>query len=160
MGGETGGGGLPYFGGISNADCVLAQGHIVGAIGHRFAFQPGLLRRRHHVLIPPAYGCYGTTAQNLFRDAGFKNWDFSVAKMFTFKERLKAEGRVEFFNLLNHPTFVNPSGGPGGLVGGSDPSSQPFGSPCGGLTPDTYSSNPQTRFWRARAMQLGLKLSW
>jgi hypothetical protein len=108
------------------------------------------------VLIPPAFGSYGTTAQNLWRDAGFKNWDMSVSKLFTIKERLKAQVRVELFNVLNHPDFSNPSGGPGGGI--QDPTSQPFG--FVGLTPDTYSSNPQLGSGGARAMQLGLKLSF
>jgi len=109
------------------------------------------------VLIPPAWGTYGTTPQNLWRDAGFKNWDFSVTKQFKFKERFAAEFRVEFFNVLNHPIFSNPSGGPGGAIG--DPSGgPPFG--FSGLTPDTYSSNPQLGSGGSRAMQLGLKLSF
>ena len=60
---------------------------------------------------------------DIFRDAGFRNWDLSITKLFTFKERLKAEFKVEFFNILNHPDFSNPSGGPGGGVG--DPSGGP-----------------------------------
>lgn len=109
------------------------------------------------VLIPAAYGSYGNTTQNLFRDAGFKNWDFSVAKAFTLKEQFKAEFRVEFFNILNRVNFSNPSGGPGGGIG--DPSGgPPFG--FSGLTPDTYSSNPQLGSGGARAIQLGLKLSF
>jgi len=108
------------------------------------------------MLLPPAYGSYGNTKPNIWRDAGFKNLDVSVAKMFSIKERLKAEFRAEFFNVTNHPHFSNPSGGPGGAI--QDPSAQPFG--FIGLTPDTYSSNPQLGSGGARAMQLGLKLSW
>jgi hypothetical protein len=81
----------------------------------------------------------------------------SVTKTFTYKERLKAEFRVEGFNILNHPDFSNPSGGPGGATG--DPSGgAPFG--FSGLTPDTYSSNPQLGSGGSRAIQLGLKLSF
>ena len=109
------------------------------------------------VLVPPPYGSYGNTTQNMFRDAGFKNWDLSVTKEFKFKERFAAEFRVEFFNVLNHPIFSNPTGGPGGAI--ADPSAgPPFG--FSGLTPDTYSSNPQLGSGGARAMQLGLKLSF
>jgi hypothetical protein len=108
------------------------------------------------VLTPPPYGSYGNTKANMFRDAGFRDMDFSVTKAFSIRERLKAEARVEFFNILNHPIFANPSGGPGGGIG--DPSAQPFGAVF--LTPDTYSSNPQLGSGGARSMQLGLKLSW
>jgi hypothetical protein len=108
------------------------------------------------MMLPPAYGSYGNTKPNIFRDSGFKNWDLSVTKAFVFKERFKAEARVEFFNILNHVNFSNPSGGPGGAI--QDPTNQPFG--FIGLTPDTYSSNPQLGSGGERAMQLGLKLSW
>ncbi len=108
-------------------------------------------------MIPAAYGSYGNMKNDIFRDAGFRNWDLSVTKLFTFKERLKAEFKVEFFNILNHPDFSNPSGGPGGATG--DPSGG-AGFGFSGLTPDTYSSNPQLGSGGARAMQLGLKLNW
>jgi hypothetical protein len=108
------------------------------------------------VLLPAAFGSAGNTKPNIWRDHGFRNVDFSVTKAFTIKERLKAEARVEFFNIFNHPNFSNPSGGPGGGI--QDPSAQPFG--FVGLTPDTYSSNPQLGSGGERAMQLGLKLSW
>jgi hypothetical protein len=45
-------------------------------------------------------------------DTGFKNWDVSVTKVFKFKERLTTQVRAEFFNILNHPNFANPFGGP------------------------------------------------
>ena len=74
------------------------------------------------VLVPPAYGSYGTTARDEFRDGGFYNMDFSVTKPFKFKERLTAQFRAEFFNILNHPDFVNPAGGPGGGGASLNPS--------------------------------------
>ena len=42
------------------------------------------------------------------------NWDFSVTKGIKFEERLSAQFRAEFFNILNHPNISNPFGGPGG----------------------------------------------
>ena len=154
----NGGGGLPFFPGTSNATCLAKAQAMDGGAATGLA-QASLANLGCYVvgtsiLIPPAFGSYGTTAQNLWRDAGFKNWDMSVSKRFTFKERLKAEVRVELFNVLNHPHFSNPSGGPGGGI--QDPTSQPFG--FIGLTPDTYSSNPQLGSGGARAMQLGLKI--
>jgi Carboxypeptidase regulatory-like domain len=161
-------GGLPFFPGggtadapTSNATCNAKARALDGGASTGLAqaalFNTGCYAVGNSVLIPPAFGSYGTTAQNLWRDAGFKNWDMSVAKLFTIKERLKAEVRVELFNVLNHPHFSNPSGGPGGGIG--DPSGgPPFG--FSGLTPDTYSSNPQLGSGGNRAMQLGLKLSW
>jgi len=156
-------GGVPYFGGggspgseTANATCNT-RAAAIGPLAQASLSNLGCYAVGNSVLIPAAYGSYGNTRQNIFRDAGFKNWDISVNKVFTIGERLKAEGRVEIFNVLNHPNFSNPSGGPGGGIG--DPSGGPgFG--FIGQTPDTYSSNPQLGSGGARAMQLGLKLSW
>jgi carboxypeptidase family protein/TonB-dependent receptor-like protein len=159
-------GGVPFFpGGLpgstasaptSNATCN-AKAAAMGPLALASLFNLGCFGVGNSVLVPPAVGSYGTTPQNLFRDAGFKNWDMSVTKQFKFRERFTAEFRVEFFNILNHPIFSNPSGGPGGTV--MDPSA---GSGFGivPLTPDTYSSNPQLGSGGPRAMQLGLKLGF
>lgn len=150
-------GGLPYFPGTSNSAC-LAKATSMGQLAVASLTNLGCYAVGSSILIPPAYGSYGTTAPNLWRDGGFKNWDLSVSKAFTIKERLKAEARVEFFNILNHPIFSNPQGGPGGNTGGQDPTSQPFG--YVGVTNDTFHSNPQLGSGGARAMQLGLKLTF
>jgi Carboxypeptidase regulatory-like domain/TonB dependent receptor len=156
-------GGLPYFPGggtaaapTSNATCN-AKAAAMGPLALASLFNLGCFSVGNSVLVPSAVGSYGTTPQNLFRDAGFKNWDLSVTKQFKFRERLSAEFRVEFFNVLNHPNFANPSGGPGGAV--NDPSSA-AGFGIVASTPDTYSSNPQLGSGGGRAMQLGLKLSF
>jgi hypothetical protein len=162
-------GGVPYFSGTATdasgnviinpnlpAACT-AHAAALGQLATAALATLGCYAVGNSVLIPPAYGSYGTTLPNLFRDRGFRNWDLSVTKTFTYKERLKAEFRVEGFNILNHPDFSNPSGGPGGATG--DPSGgPPFG--FSGLTPDTYSSNPQLGSGGSRAIQLGLKLSF
>ncbi len=163
---ESGGGGLPYFPGVNggasadNATCVTADAARYSGQQLQLAMAAldnlGCYVSKGSVLAPPAYGSYGDTKPNIFRDGGFQNVDFSVAKLFTIKERLKAQFRAEFFNILNHPHWSNPSGGPGGAI--QDPTAQPYG--FVGLTPDTYSSNPQLGSGGARAMQLGLKLSW
>jgi len=159
-------GGLPFSGADPNGAAILAactaadNAHFSGAqlqLALASLANVGCYAVGNSVLVPPPYGSYGSTTQNLWRDAGFKNWDFSIAKAFTVKEQFKAEFRAEFFNILNKPDFSNPSGGPGGAIG--DPSSgAPFG--FSGLTPDTYSSNPQLGSGGARAIQLGLKLSF
>jgi hypothetical protein len=156
---QNGGGGLPFFGGTSDAQCAakaLALDGGTAGLNTASLGSLGCYRVGNSMLLPPAFGTYGNTMANIFRDKGFKNVDFSVTKLFTIKERFKAEARVEIFNLFNHPDWSNPSGGPGGAI--QDPSTQPFG--FVGLTPDTYSSNPQLGSGGARAMQLGLKLSW
>jgi hypothetical protein len=109
------------------------------------------------VLVPPKAGTSGTMGRNIFRDSGFKNWDLSVFKTFTFKERFGAQFRFEVFNLLNHPLIANPYGASNGSGSGNDPSStSTFG--CGCATPDYAAANPLVGSGSSRVMQLGLKL--
>lgn len=113
------------------------------------------------VLIPPAYGTQGTTSPNMFRGTPFYNVDFSVTKAFKFGERFNAQFRAEFFNIFNRVNIANPYGGPGGSNTYTDPSAD--GGASFGFqpaTPDTVSSNPVLGSGGARAMQLGLKLTF
>jgi outer membrane receptor protein involved in Fe transport len=109
------------------------------------------------VLTPPALGTIGNSTRNIFRDSGLRNLDLSVTKIFRYKERLTAQFRAEFFNVLNHPEFANPFGPAG--AGLNDPSigySGNFG--CGCITPDQAAPNPVLGSGGARSIQLGLKL--
>jgi len=111
------------------------------------------------VLVPPAFGSHGTLGPNVFRGFPFYNWDLSVTKMWKFKERLTAQFRAEFFNVLNHPNISNPFGGAGGDNTYTDPSGT-AGASFGFRpeTPDVTSSNPVLGSGGPRAVQLGLKL--
>jgi len=111
------------------------------------------------VLIPPALGTFGTAGRNIWRDSGIRNWDVSVTKSWKFQERLTAQFRAEFFNVLNHPNFANPYGASNGFGIGmeGDPSQTAiFG--CGCATPDQAAGNPVLGSGGNRAIQLGLKL--
>ncbi len=112
------------------------------------------------VLVPNAAGAFGNLGRNVFRDTGFSNLDLSISKNWKFKERLTAQLRAEVFNLTNHPNFANPWGGTSGYGPGAtaDPSAGPFG--CGCATPDVASFNPVLGSGSARAIQLGLKLTF
>ena len=107
-------------------------------------------------LIPAALGSYGNASRGLFRDGGFHNLDFSVTKAIKFRESLKAQFRAEAFNILNHPNFANPQGGPNGYAN-NDPSAG-LGMGCGCITPDVAGSNPVLGSGGPRAIQLGLKI--
>ena len=112
-------------------------------------------------LLPPAYGSLGTTSPNMFRGTPLYNVDFSVTKAFKFGERLSAQFRVEVFNIFNHVNLANPYGGPGGSNTFTDPSAD--GGASFGFqpsTPDAVASNPVLGSGGARAMQLGLKLTF
>jgi hypothetical protein len=109
-------------------------------------------------LLPNAGGSFGTMGRNIFRDTGFHNVDLSISKSFKFGERVKAQFRVETFNIFNHPNFANPYGSTSGYGQGAtaDPSVVgTFG--CGCATPDNASFNPVLGSGSARAIQLGLK---
>jgi len=151
-------GGIPYYPGTSNSAC-LAKSQAMGALAVASLTNLGCYANGGSVLVPPAYGSYGTTAPNMFRSFPFYNVDFSITKSMVFKERLTAQFRAEFFNVFNHPNLANPFGGPGGSSSYTDPSAdagasfgfQPF-------TPDVVSSNPVLGSGGPRAIQLGLKL--
>jgi len=50
----------------------------------------------------------GTLGRNAFRGFGFTQMDFSIARRFALKDRLKLQFRLDFFNIFNHPNFANP----------------------------------------------------
>jgi hypothetical protein len=111
------------------------------------------------VLMPPALGTIGNAGRNIFRDLGFRNWDVSVLKETKIKERLTAQFRAEFFNVLNHAIFTDPNGPAN--AGFNDPSTGNTGGfGCACNTPDQAAPNPVLGTGGARSIQLGLKLIW
>jgi hypothetical protein len=111
------------------------------------------------VMTPPDVGKFGNMGRNIFRDNGFRNWDLSIFKTFTFKERLGAQFRFEVFDVLNRATISNPNGANNGSHNGDDPSNgSGFGD--GAQTPDFATGNPIIGSGGNRAIQLGLKLTF
>jgi len=111
------------------------------------------------VIAPPVLGTFGNMGRNILRDSGFKSWDVSIFKNFTFKERYGIQARWEVFNVINRPIAANPSGassfvntdnspGPGAVFGASF------------LTPDFAAGNPLIGSGSQRVMQVGLKLTF
>ena len=149
--------GIPFFAGNSNPACAAKATTL--AMQQSLALF-GCFAKGNSVMIPPALGSFGTMGRNFFRDSGFKNWDFSVAKNWKIVERLSLQFRAEFFNILNHPNFANPFGGQNGFgTGGfNDPSTGGAGIfGCGCATPDRAAANPVIGSGGARATQFGLK---
>jgi hypothetical protein len=143
---------IPFYpaGGPMPATCLqaaAAAGAAATLANGCYASGPGA----RSVMIAPAPGNFGTMARNMFYGPHFADWDFSVFKNWKFKERLTAQFRAEFFNILNHPIYANPNS-----VGTNDPSSGGFGCAC--ETPDVASTNPVLGTGAAREIQLGLKL--
>jgi hypothetical protein len=154
----------PYFAGASNANCKAAA-TAVGTLALLALDNAGCYVAGGSMMLPAPIGSFGSMGRNIFRDPGFRNWDVSVVKNIKIRERLSAQFRAEFFNVLNHPIFASPYGGPNGQaltdpstpgsVGGGVVSSG-FG--CGCSTPDQATGEPVTGTGGARAVQLGLKL--
>jgi Carboxypeptidase regulatory-like domain/TonB dependent receptor len=138
--------------------CLAADGGLTTPTTSTLA-AAGCFLAGNSVMTPNALGTYGNMGRNIFRDSGFKNWDFSIFKTFKFKERYGAEFRVEAFNLLNHPIISNPYGASNASALGNNlalPSK--FG--CGCATPDFAAGNPLVGSGSSRVMQLGLKLTF
>jgi hypothetical protein len=53
---------------------------------------------------------YGNTGPNEFRGASYFDIDAQITKNFTLREHYKFGIGAQFYNLLNHPNFANPSG--------------------------------------------------
>lgn len=152
-----GGSGIPYFPGASNAACeaqaVKVDGKPVGPENASLHLA-GCYAQGNSMMLPPPLGQFGNMGRNMFPDAGFKNFDFALAKNFHFGETMRLQFRAEFFNILNHPNFANPYGGQNGF-GLNDPSVRPFG--CGCATPDIAAANPAVGSGGPRSVQLGAK---
>jgi hypothetical protein len=149
--------GIPFFPGASNAACAAKA---TTAAMQQSLGMFGCFAKGNSVMIPPALGSFGTMGRNFFRDSGFRNWDFSVAKNWKIVERISVQFRAEFFNILNHPNFANPFGGQNGFgTGGyNDPSTGGAGLfGCGCATPDKAAANPVIGSGGPRATQFGLK---
>jgi hypothetical protein len=153
--------GIPYFAGASNTKCVAAaQAHggqaAVNSLGALGCFVKG-----SGILTPPAPGTLGSERRNTFPDTGFKNVNASIYKDWKIKERFGAQFRAEFFNVFNHPNYMNPFGGVSGWGSGgtADPSTGSAGIfGCGCATPDVGAGNPVIGSGSMRAVQLGAKL--
>ena len=150
---------IPFFA-PGDPNMPAACSSDASAVGATASLQTfGCYGKGNSVMIPPAFGTFGNMRRNMFRDSGFRDLDMSVTKAWKFGERLTAQFRAEFFNILNHPSFANPYGGTSGYGPGAfdDPSSTGiFG--CGCATPDQAGGNPVVGSGSNRAMQLGLKL--
>jgi hypothetical protein len=55
-------------------------------------------------------GIVGNSNRRFFHGPGFNNWDFALHKNTMLREGMSFQFRAEFFNVLNHVQFNNPSG--------------------------------------------------
>jgi hypothetical protein len=55
-------------------------------------------------------GTFGNSNRRFFSGPGINNWDMALRKIVPIHEQYSLEFRAEFFNLINHAQFNNPSG--------------------------------------------------
>jgi hypothetical protein len=142
--------GIPFFGGpVFPSQCTV---HASLADLNTY----GCYMQGSSVLVPPALGTFGNAVRgSSFRETPFRVWDFSILKNWKFKERLTAQFRAEFFNVLNHPAFGAVDAG---HLATNDPSvgSNTFG--AANETADLAAGDPVMGSGSNRDIQLGLKL--
>ena len=57
----------------------------------------------------PAPGTFGNLQRDFLSGPGIVDFDYSVTKDTSIKERVRLQFRAEFFNLLNHANFALPN---------------------------------------------------
>jgi hypothetical protein len=57
----------------------------------------------------PAYGTVGNLSRDALTGPGYNDLDLSLAKSTQLTERVRAQFRAEFFNVLNHTNLLTPS---------------------------------------------------
>lgn len=91
--------------------------------GNRFFFN----RAAFSTAAQTPVGTFGNLPRNFLRGPGNYNVDLSISRWFNIHERLRAQVRLESFNVLNHPNFnafttSNPAGSNFGYAtGAADP---------------------------------------
>lgn len=136
---------------LADAQAPYAPGSTYASLAVAALYNAGCYMSDGGVLTPPAYGTLGDAGRGAFFGPNYRNLDFSVDKLWKFKERYSAEFRVEFFNFTNHGDF-----GIAGTGLGTDPSKSTFGFSSG--TPD--SANSVLGSGGPRHIQFGLKLGF
>jgi Carboxypeptidase regulatory-like domain/TonB dependent receptor len=135
-----------------NAQCIAAAQKAGGADAVNMLLNTGCYMENGTILTAPAFGTFGNSGRNIFRGPTFKNWDFSVSKLWKLTDRLNLQLRGEVFNLLNHPNFdvftmnndLFSNSNVGTVV----------------ATPDVASSNPVIGSGGSRHIQIGAKFTW
>ncbi|HTT21438.1 MAG TPA: TonB-dependent receptor [Candidatus Sulfotelmatobacter sp.] len=133
-----------------NQQCIAAAGPNQLALDMLGAY--GCYVEGNTVLTPPALGTFGNMGRNWWRGPNYKNWDFSVSKVWGLGDRVRMQFRAEFFNIINHPNF-------GGFSLTTDLADQ-VGVGLANFTPDVEASNPVMGSGGSRHIQLGLKFLW
>ena len=114
-----------------------------------------------NAFLAPAPGTFGNAGRDSLTGPGLTNVDFSLAKNAAIGERLHAQFRVEYFNVLNHTNFTTPNAVV--LSTGPMPNNQPLLPAPPILTPTVQTPSPTAGQMTAtattsRQLQFALKL--
>jgi hypothetical protein len=85
--------------------CSRNSGSLVLESGRNFWFDSATRSQ----FSAPAPGELGNTGRNFFLAPNYFQWDSSLAKTFRITERVKFDLRVDARNVLNNPSFDNPT---------------------------------------------------
>jgi hypothetical protein len=85
--------------------CSRNSGQLVLESGRNFWFDAATRSQ----FSAPAPGELGNTGRNFFLAPNYFQWDSSLAKTFRITERVKFDLRVDARNVLNNPSFDNPT---------------------------------------------------
>jgi hypothetical protein len=118
-----------------------------------------------NAFVQPAFGTFGDLGRNAIFGPGYRNLDFSITKNTMLIERVNLQLRAEFFNIVNHPNFAQPTHtiSPGFIDEGTpgNPNIVPNPFPAGGSltqTPDVAQTNPGLGGGGPRVIQLAMKV--
>jgi len=136
-----------------NPQCIAAAQKAGGQGAVNMLANDGCYMENGTILTAPAFGSFGNSGRNIFRGPTFKNWDFSVSKIWSFNERFKLQLRGEVFDILNHPNFD-------GIITFNNDLFSPVTVGTVVSTPDVAASNPVIGSGGSRHIQLGAKFIW
>ena len=148
---------IPMLGGVAVANGT-AGAVMTPTTGVLSMQNLGCYNNNGSILLPPAYGTLPLNSRGIFQGPSFKIWDLSATKNTKFTERIAAQFRVEFFNVLNRPTFNNGGANPTKTVFSGTGAPGQFGSPS--QTVDVAGQSTVVGAGGPRSFQLGLKLTF
>ena len=100
-----------------------------------------------HAFVAPDSGTAGNLGRDTLTGPGMENLDFSIVKNTAIHERVKAQFRAEYFNVLNHTNFSTPN--PVVFSAGPTPAKPGTAvavSPTAGVITGTANSSRQLQF--------------
>jgi hypothetical protein len=98
-----------------------------------------------NAFVAPPAGTYGNVGRNVLIGPGLATTDFSLSKITAIGEKMRAQFRAEFFNILNRANFASPNA----VVFSS-----------AGSTPSSTAGVITATGTTSRQIQFGLKLLW